>query len=83
MPSFLPNVSLLYSFPIRKYSVFVEDISRLVRWETTYNAALVAQLAGSLTGEAMISQQAFPFVTQPHFEITGGFVDGTYDNDIT
>ena len=59
-----------------KYGVFVEDISRLVTWETTYNAALVAQLAGSLTAEAMISGQAFPYVTQPHFEITGGFVDG-------
>ncbi|KAL3917503.1 MAG: hypothetical protein SGILL_004683 [Bacillariaceae sp.] len=59
-----------------EYTVFVEDISRLVRWETTYNSALVSQLASSLTAEAMISQQAFPFVTQPAFEITGGFVDG-------
>jgi hypothetical protein len=56
--------------------VFVQGISQLVTWETTYNAALNEELASALTVEALISEQAFPFVTQPHFEITGGFVDG-------
>lgn len=38
--------------------------------------ALVEQLTSTITSEALMSQQAFPFVTMPHFEITGGFVDG-------
>ena len=38
--------------------------------------ALLQQLSGTTTSTALMTGQTFPNVTQPHFEITGGFVDG-------
>lgn len=38
--------------------------------------ALVQQLSGTTTSMALVTGQTFPNVTQEHFEITGGFVDG-------
>jgi hypothetical protein len=47
-----------------------------VTWEVRYNMALMQQLAGTTTSTALITNQNFPNVTQHHFEITGGYVDG-------
>lgn len=56
--------------------MLVGEIQELVVWEVEYNFALVEQLTASITSEAIMSNQTFPNVTMPHFEITGGFVDG-------
>jgi hypothetical protein len=59
-----------------QYNLLVHDIQTLVVWEVQYNFALVKQLCGTITSEAIMSNQVFPNVTLPHFEVTGGFVDG-------
>jgi hypothetical protein len=59
-----------------QYNLLVGDIQPLVVWEVKYNFALVQQLCGTITSEAILSNQVFPNVTLPYFEITGGFVDG-------
>mmetsp|Transcript_20032 Transcript_20032/g.35262 ORF Transcript_20032/g.35262 Transcript_20032/m.35262 type:complete len:1107 (-) Transcript_20032:235-3555(-) len=59
-----------------EYFEFARDVETLVVWEVKYNMALVQQLGGTTTSTALMTNQTFPFVTQPHFEITGGFVDG-------
>ncbi|KAL3920659.1 MAG: hypothetical protein SGILL_003151 [Bacillariaceae sp.] len=59
-----------------EYSGYVKDIHALVQWEAKYNMALLQQLGGTTTSTALITNQEFPYVTQQHFEVTGGFVDG-------
>jgi hypothetical protein len=59
-----------------QYNLLVRDIQTLVVWEIQYNFALVQQLCGTITSETLMSNQIFPNVTMPHFEVTGGFVDG-------
>ena len=59
-----------------EYHGYVNDIHSLVLWEVRYNMALVQQLGATTTSAALMTGQTFPNVTQPHFEITGGFVDG-------
>lgn len=59
-----------------QYDGFVSDIVSLVHWENQYNFALMEQLAASVTSAALMTNATFPYLTQPHFEITGGFVDG-------
>jgi len=55
--------------------LLVDNINNLVTWEVQYNFALVKQLSTTITSTALISQQVFPNVTEPHFAITGGFTD--------
>jgi hypothetical protein len=59
-----------------QYNLLVREIQALVVWEVKYNFALVQQFCGTITSEAIMSNQVFPNVTLPHFEVTGGFVDG-------
>ncbi|KAG7352211.1 adenylate/guanylate cyclase [Nitzschia inconspicua] len=59
-----------------EYNLLVQNIHTLVVWEVKYNFALVQQLCGTITSESLMSNQIFPNVTLPDFEITGGFVDG-------
>ncbi|KAG7366318.1 adenylate/guanylate cyclase [Nitzschia inconspicua] len=59
-----------------EYNLLVQNIHSLVVWEVKYNFALVQQLCGTITSESLMSNQIFPNVTLPDFEITGGFVDG-------
>ncbi|KAG7352535.1 adenylate/guanylate cyclase [Nitzschia inconspicua] len=59
-----------------EYNLLVREIHNLVVWEVQYNYALVQQLCGTITSKSLMSNQIFPNVTLPDFEITGGFVDG-------
>lgn len=54
----------------------MSDIKSLVQWEVQYNFALMQQLGASVTSSAIMMNATFPYLTQPHFEIIGGFVDG-------
>jgi hypothetical protein len=47
-----------------------------VQWEVKYNKALLQQLSATSTSMALLTSQTYPYVTQAHFEVTGGFVDG-------
>jgi hypothetical protein len=64
-----------FSCPSQYYG-YVNDIQSLIVWEVKYNMALLEQLSGTSTSTALMTDQTFPNVTQPNFEITGGFVDG-------
>jgi hypothetical protein len=52
------------------------DITNLVQWEIKYNFALMRQLSAAVTSVALVTGSVFPNVTLPHFEVTGGYVDG-------
>ena len=71
-----PTVPHRAPSPNSQYHGFVKNIEALVVWEVRYNMALLQQLSGTTTSTALMTDQTFPNVTQPHFEITGGFVDG-------
>jgi len=59
-----------------QYKKFVKDITSLMTWEVKNNFALMGQLAASITSAARLSNSSFPYLTNPEFEISGGYLDG-------
>ena len=70
------SVSLLVSFPSVQYKQYFENIQTLVTWEVKNKFAIMAQLAASVTTSAHLSNSQFPYLTNPDFEISGGYADG-------
>ena len=59
-----------------RYENFASEIIASIQWEVQYNFALMQQLSASVTAAASMTGQSFPNLTQPYFEITGGYADG-------
>lgn len=59
-----------------QYEQYFQNIEKLVTWEAKNNFAIMAQLAASVTTSAHLSNSKFPFLTNPDFEISGGYADG-------
>jgi hypothetical protein len=60
-----------------QYNGFVASIVSLVLLEIQFNFALMQQMSASVTASAVMTGSVFPNLTQPFFEISGGYVDGT------
>jgi hypothetical protein len=59
-----------------QYNGFVASITSLVLLEVQFNFALMQQMSASVTASAIMTGSVFPNLTQPFFEISGGYVDG-------
>jgi hypothetical protein len=59
-----------------QYNNFVSSIFSQVVLEVTFNFALMQQMSASVTATALVTESVFPNLTQPYFEISGGYVDG-------
>ena len=59
-----------------QYNQYFKNIETLVTWEVKNNFAIMAQLAASVTSSAHLSNSKFPYLTNPEFEISGGYADG-------
>jgi hypothetical protein len=62
-------------FPTQ-YDSFTTNIVELVLLEVQFNFALMQQLSASVTASALMTESVFPNITQPSYEISGGYVDG-------
>jgi hypothetical protein len=58
------------------FTEYCDHIVDFVQWETSYNFALIEHEANVVTLTAGMTNQTFPYVTHPHFEVNGGYVDG-------
>lgn len=52
------------------------DIVSLTQWEIQNNFALMASLSAAVLNVADVSNSTFPYLTDPNFEVMGGYVDG-------
>jgi hypothetical protein len=59
-----------------QYNGFVASIVSIVLLEISFNFALMQQMSASVTATANMTGAVFPNLTQPFFEISGGYVDG-------
>jgi hypothetical protein len=59
-----------------QYDGFTSSIVALVLLEIQFNFALMQQMSASVTASALMTGSVFPNLTQPYFEISGGYVDG-------
>jgi hypothetical protein len=59
-----------------QYEGYVTDMTDLVHFGMQHNFALMQQLSAAVTSAALMTGSVFPNVTLPHFEITGGYVEG-------
>jgi hypothetical protein len=59
-----------------QYDGFATNIVALVLLEIQFNFALMQQMSASVTASALMTGSVFPNLTQPYFEISGGYVDG-------
>jgi hypothetical protein len=59
-----------------QYNSFVANIFSQVQLDIQFNFALMQQLSASVTTSAIMAGSVSPNITQPHFEISGGYVVG-------
>jgi hypothetical protein len=52
-----------------------QDVIKLTSWETIYNFALVQELSATMTSTSLLTNQTFPYVTLPHFQVDAGYVN--------
>jgi hypothetical protein len=51
-----------------------QDVIKLTSWETIYNFALVQELSATMTSTSLLTNQSFPYVTLPHFQVDARYV---------
>jgi hypothetical protein len=59
-----------------QYKGYVDSIFSLVLLEVQFNFALMQQMSASVTATALMTGSVFPNLTQPYYEISGGYVHG-------
>jgi hypothetical protein len=61
---------------VNQYNSFVASIFSQVQLDIQFNFALMQQMSASVTASAIMTGSVFPYLTQPNFEIAGGYVVG-------
>jgi hypothetical protein len=59
-----------------QYNGLVASIFSLVLLQVQFNFALMQQMSASVTASALMTEAIFPNLTQPYFEISGGYTHG-------